>query len=626
MMIKQRFLYTSIWMLLFSTFCFGQTVDPLDFQFKTGSQWNIAYSSMRMMCDSSKMVNGKYPLIMSEPRSFFGKEPLRVLLQQRILLSDNSGGKLVLSICNNTCNVEEAMIIVRTYNEQEIFLQEDSVSILTNGEWKESALTLSAHPFRIIRITIKAIGTERYENEMQTLSLDRMEVLVNGKSINQSSCLQENVDGPTLSLSTKNAYPLTDTVSLSITPFVDKKILGLGETMHQNGAIQKAVFDIFKRQVKQNRCRLILLELPIDFGLMLNWYVSGKSPDSFVEVIRKYTEFSYDDSFIDFIQWLRQYNKDNTEEKVRLFCMDVCSARLYDSSELRFFDSEYIFRPLYAAMKMNPSSNACLYDFVKNVILNKYKDAQAEMAVRRKELMEVLGEDNFMVLQEILQQISSICPTEQTKDYFSAFNASSKRDSWMFLNYEKFSSMFLKPNEKTILYAHIGHLAKSQTFDQESLGTYLSKKYSSAYSSVGIVLGEGTSTMNCSTPIAFLSPDSMRWEAHYNYLLQSPKHYSLEMSAMKIPYEKYFYPFDPIENNMSKLGLMKIISNGIKKEKAFDQFVPVSYNSWMDGFVFIQKGTPLFDLSKIDLAKKMIDRRIGFRDEVMEIINVNQNK
>ena len=614
----------SIWMLLFSALCFCQTEDPLNFQFKIipDFRWNTSYSSLTIRYDSIEKINGKYPLGFYNPRSFMESGPLRVIARQTILLSNNSGGILNFSIHNRTANLQKAQIIVQTYDEKEKLQKEDSVNILSDYEyrWKWNKLRMPAHPFRFIRVTIKALGTTDYQSTEQLLTLDRITLFVNGKDINQSSCLQPSVAKLPLILDTKAVYPLNDTVSLSISPFRDKKILGLGETMHQNGAIQKTVFDILKRQIEHNRCRLILLELSFDFGLPLNWYVSGKSPDWFIEMIEKKMEFVCDHSFIDFVRWLRQYNQDNPLQQTRLLCMDVCAPIIANSMFISYFDSSNISQVLLAAMKED--SLLDISDFTKNVITNQYEDARTEMLVKQNVLTKALGEDNFQILQEILLQMSRLYPKKNEERSFVLFNTFISRDDQMFLNYEKLSSMFLKTDEQAALYAHIVHLAKSQTYFEKNLGSYLSEKYSSEYSPLALVVGEGNSTMHNFKPMVSVGRDSLKWEAYYNYPLKAPVRNSLEASAMNIPYERFFYPLDAARDNLSGLGLMKIIPNGMVKERDYEQFIPVSYHSWMDGFIFVREGEILYDPEKVDIITRTINRRVEIRDQILNFLGI----
>lgn len=617
-----------IWMLLFSSLCCSQTVDPLNFQFRDvpDFRWVGAGSSQMLGYNSKEMVNGKPVLFVSKLQTDFTWEPLRSILEQTILLSDNSGGVLNLSIHNRTCNLQKAVVIVRTYNEREQILREDSVNILSGDKWKENKLMLPAHPFRFIRVIIKSLGTSEpadYKDDYQYLALDQIELLVNGKSINQPSCLQKNLDIMSLALKSENVHPLTDKMLFSVTPFRDKKIIGLGETMHQNGSIKEVVFDILRKQIEQNNCRLILLEYPMDAGLMLNWYVSGKAPEDFIDVIGQYSELGYDRSFIDFMYWLRNYNSNNPEQRVRLLGMDACSLVKSNPNETFLFASQYLTRILFASIKQGSAFG--LSGLARKVVENKYKEAQAEMQLKQSELIEVLGEDNFNVLQEILRQLNELIPEVRTKDYFAIFNKATERDYQMFLNYEKFSSLFLKPGETSVLYAHLAHLAKSQTYTGESLGAYLSKKYLSSYFSIGLIAGTGTSTMMYNTPIISRS-DTLMWNPCYNFELETPASNSLEAAAMKVPYENFFYSFDAADNKSSEIGLMKIIPNGIPEGKKFAQFLPVSYCSWMDGFIFIRNVTPFLQPKDISFARKEMHKRIQYREELSYIMGVEPRR
>lgn len=615
--------YVLIVILLFSSFCFCQNSDPLNFQFqsKTDFRWNPEQLIMRtfsVVCDSIELINGKYPLHIYKPRLGLGVDPLKIMLDQTILLSDSSGGRLDLTIHNRTRRLRNAVVIVRTYNEQEQRLKEDSVSILTAEKWKWSKLMLPTHSFRFIRIIIKASGiavSSEYQDDYQSLYLDRMTLLVNGKSINQASRLQKNVAKTPLILNPKNVYPLNDTMRLAIAPFQNSKIIGLGETMHQNGAIQDVVFDIFKRQIEYNRCRLILLECSIEYSLNLNWYVSGKAPDDFLDIIRQDLGFTLGDGFFDFIQWLRNYNRVHSQQQVRLLGMDVCS--LLRESIVTYATSKNISRTLLEAIKREPVPD--LSDFIRNVITNNYKDALTEMPVRRIALTNLLGEDNFEILQEILRQMYEVIPMEREMNEPLMFDLNTHRDYRMFLNYEKFSSMFLKCDESAVLYAHIGHLARNQTLRNESLGFYLSKQYSTAYSPIGIVVGTGSAIMAQSVNISTV-PKSPK--PYYIYRLQPPVPNSLEASAMTIPYNKYFYPLSADKNSTTKLGMMKIISNLHREGSKFEQFLPVSYNSWMDGFIFIRESEPSYDPQKINFMEERIKENIVIRDAIFKFMGV----
>lgn len=76
-------------------------------------------------------------------------------------------------------------------------------------------------------------------------------------------------------------------------PFLNKKILGLGETAHGTETMNDIGIEISKERILKHQCRFILLEIPLEFSLYINRYVQNDKNFKFEYISERFEPYLF---------------------------------------------------------------------------------------------------------------------------------------------------------------------------------------------------------------------------------------------------------------------------------------------------------------------------------------------
>ncbi|HEY6913226.1 MAG TPA: erythromycin esterase family protein, partial [Paludibacter sp.] len=587
---KNRILILSLLLVLGSawlTSC-SQVIgnDPYNLRFDSDKHnWQPNGSSMlkAIAIDNAQTINGKHPLLIR--RNLQNAMWNTASISQRIILSQTITDSVHVSIHNSCGYLTKALLYVWRYNDKEEFVSKDSIDINVDG-WHNHAITLPAQNTRILQleILVHALGQTVPKQElwnqpgfMQFLALDRIEIKIGTKDIAEFATIPEEKMAQPLKLNPNNVVPLTNITSQALQMLKGKKIVALGETTHYNKAIKETTFDIMKSQILYNNCRMVLFEMPYIDGCKYNYYVSGgRITPVFTDIMEGTMRPELSISFRKFLEWLRNYNKDK-KQKVMLLGMDDSHSEEFPS-ELDILD---------AAITV-PSERVILTDLLDYLACGKYIQAEQEAVKQRETLVKLLGDPNYQLLSYDLH-LSALNNDQSFRTmggkYFGSLDYRHlRRDSTMFQITKKYLS-WLHEGETVCMYAHFLHLTRNNTLNPRfPLGYYLNKEYGSDYFPLALLVGSGTNTM-FQLPVGRVFSQKL---VHFDYTLASPPENSLEKAAGKISDQRFYYPLDTTNYNLSYI---RAIGSGVDEGRTEKQFKIISPKADMDGFIYIPVGT-----------------------------------
>lgn len=259
----------------------------------------------------------------------------------------------------------------------------------------------------------------------------------------------------------------------------NKKIVALGESLHGSATIERSAIQLMKHRVIYNNCKLILLESPLERMLSVNRFVLGDERFILDSIANNLELSLYSEDFLDFIVWLREYNK-NTQRKVRILGMDSPSTNPF------LFATE-MFDYFYCINKENMDAS------IKKFLFSILTDSRTAMGPL---LLSLKNEVNFKNNNDSLEiRLIEHCWNEMLKvhDYR---NMSASRDSIMYSNVVFFTDMLCSSSETVTLYSHLEHACYDKThsinnFPRMSYGSLLKRKLGDDYYTIGMFTYKG---------------------------------------------------------------------------------------------------------------------------------------
>ena len=264
-------------------------------------------------------------------------------------------------------------------------------------------------------------------------------------------------------------------------PSMNTTILGIGETVHGSKTLGNVAFDMIKQRIKENNCKLVLHEFPLESSLFVNRYIKN-DPRFKLEDIERYMEGSLSsETTIDFIKWLKHYNT-MQDSKVSLWGMDLESMKMASGIDLSEF-VETLFKE---------QRNAQI-DSIVNRLLNGESSVsdQKELTERTGIIGKCLTEDEREIIKWCLL-------TNQT--YKETYDRLIHRDVIMANTCNKLIEMIAKAGETTSIYGHFSHLnylvgGDMSRIDNYAMGHYMRAQYALNYQAIALCTYAGT-TLN----------------------------------------------------------------------------------------------------------------------------------
>lgn len=595
-----------LWLIVSSCSRSAAGDDPynLHFAVRPDFKWKVDFARA-LTQDSTQPVSGKFPLLFR--RSLEEPHWTTSSLWQRIILPHTVHDSIYFTIRNRCGYLTKGMFYVNRWDGQMNLVGSDSLNINADG-WNTHSLTLASGATRVLDLTflVTAIGTglkEKYQEPgfSQFMALDKMEIKIGKKDVAALGTPSLRELSQPVTLDPKRITALESGSSPIRLPLKNKKIVALGETVHFNDEVSRVVFEVVKERIKNDNCRIVMLEIPYNLGFMLNYYTSGaKLTPAFCQVMAKMKQHSLRSSASQyaFWDWLRQYNQ-NRERKVLLLGIDMLTNH-YFHPELEVLN----------AAAVSKAEHDSLASILADIANKKYRKVADQIETHRPFLTALLGEENYKLFGYTLERNAQLIDGEYLSSgkYLNGVGlAFLQRDQTQYRIAQKYLTSFLNPDETACIYAHYGHLAKSPVINTWlPCGYFLNREYGGAYCPVAVVVGRGMNTMRSSFDGQIK-----------NFRLAEPPQNSLEYAAGKLSDSCFYYPLTDQNNPFSFIRTTgSLITGNIDSLIGQNQFENVvSPNGQLSGFIYIPEGRPEPPSDTVNFEKqfKEADRYLFYR-------------
>ncbi|USN50828.1 MAG: erythromycin esterase family protein [Myxococcales bacterium] len=226
-------------------------------------------------------------------------------------------------------------------------------------------------------------------------------------------------------------------------------MIALGEAHHTSGGFYQAKSALIKYLILKKNFRAVAFESNWISAQSINDYILGKTNDAKTALLTGGYRVWFDESILQLIIWIRNYNDSHPNEKVVFFGFDMQD-------------------PASAESYLNTNSN----------LLKKAAEITVSSYQKRKKCWETqITADNSE---------PEICMTIRDE---------AMADIFMFLK------TIYAPNKKTIIWAANGHIQKHGDIFKP-MGYFLSKKLGLSYASVLLVASRYDTYQNWVNPVA----------------------------------------------------------------------------------------------------------------------------
>ena len=284
----------------------------------------------------------------------------------------------------------------------------------------------------------------------------------------------------------------------------EKIIVGIGEPVHASKTINEIRIFLSKYLIKNHSFNIIATEMPFYAGILVNDYVLNNkgSREEIIEVLGRHHFFNVCSEFIDFIEWVKDYNQKNIN-KVQMFGFDIQMnltllndiTNIFTELDIEFSNELIKSRQLIDKAQGGWFARPVSED--KNYVLNVLNNALTNLELYKDRI------NNYDLTKQKIEVI--ICDLEwRNCSDEESFGTRAKYNSdvikWIFKNNEE---------SKVILLAHSGHLGKSHIlepkirtnepdeslvlFEKENItGFWLKEYFGQYYYFIGLQFREGT--------------------------------------------------------------------------------------------------------------------------------------
>lgn len=254
-----------------------------------------------------------------------------------------------------------------------------------------------------------------------------------------------------------------DLIPLCQTLGNEKTVVGLGESTHGTAEFTAIRAEIVKQLVTENNYRVFILEAEFAACEKMNHYLqTGEGNLDSLMLDLRFFPWVHED-FKSLLVWLKTYNQNHPENRVRFYGMDAQFSKLYAQKD--------------TIVKQYPEAGTQLFQ-----IIDGNKNAKQKVH-EIKNLSAKLVQNSDTI--DLLLQYYITCQLNKLSAV--TFNTNTYRDEnmaqfvkWIHQNHGDYTKM--------IIWAHNGHLKKQ---DGKPMGQYLSAMYGERYACIGLDFYQG---------------------------------------------------------------------------------------------------------------------------------------
>ncbi|MDD3901773.1 MAG: erythromycin esterase family protein [Dysgonamonadaceae bacterium] len=530
-------------------------------------------------------INWKYP-----------KEPETFDICSSFILPKDS---VHFSFYCSSLKVDSLLLKLKLYRNNEEFLEQLIFPLNMNGMNKVSLKNTDA---TVMDVHIYGKSMIRYDSI--SLKINDFKMFTSGQNLYHA--LQQYT--PVIKNSDAVPLPLIG----ALNDFKNKKIIGLGESIHGSRSIQEEKKNIIEKLCEDKSIKLICFEA--GFDMVMNWdlYIHGVLPESYQNRIMEEVSGSFSEAelTVELLNRLRTINRNRQNtDKIHVVGLDLRrndyyvfeyfeaykniekSEKFLDDVLMKMDTLSYNQQGFYYAKRAKGSMDI-IEEGWEIIPERKRFYALIDLLEKNEKLKKLMGEKNFNFFVEA---ISLNIPTE--KDAFENIAIARKRDEYMWKVLQHAITTYA-PNEsdRIIIDAHSMHLSRiynphsiTHTFAIKNLGVYTTESYGNDFHTVTFCVGSGKYKTYNKGSIG-------------EGRLQRPVHGSFEWVADKVDYGKFYCQ----NTDFSSITSLRYIAN----IALINQFYPLSKFRF-DGYVYLNESTPCTPIqyNKSSENKRIIRKR-----------------
>lgn len=448
----------------------------------------------------------------------------------------------------------------------------DTLQIPMSEEWTVFSQSIKMATSTLLGLILEARGEEKPKevnlwvdslsfsaNQERVIKyskiwIDNLDILIDGKHTDELLSLNDNAN---VTIKKVDIIPMEHN-NFSGLPFIHKKILAIGESIHGTETMNDMAIQIIKNRIEHEKCRLVFIELPLTASFHINRYLDGDERFTLDSITSYFDNILFSSpSFTSLLQWMKEYNL-HSVEKVHFWGIDWNPFQLQSKVDLYNF--------FYT---LNVSGNRKDLEKICDSLLLPDK----EFPLKKAFSVFNINHDFADILNPKETEIMKYCLTVENKVY-DEWERMLKRDSIMFENAKFLMNVFLKKDETVTVFCHLGHTnytGISMISDIHFFGEYMRSLYNNDYCSVGLVAEHGNY-------LSFISPGRLG----IGQLQVSPTT-SLEYLINHLDVSLCYLPL----KNVPKVDVLKIryLGNRVQNSEQFKWMFP---KCMMDGVIFIK--------------------------------------
>lgn len=557
-----RSMLSYILFLLISIVGNTQTLtDYYDLTFNAYNECNWDWLILKKNCKITKIHKDDTNILLFNYENKLGvnNQAMEFEIGKSIILPKTNDNNLTISLKAKNDSENELFFIVVGIDNSEKILFKKIETLKKTSSWEKIVLTNTLKKVSAINLYFTYKGKAK---ENQSIGLQDLSINVNEKDI---STYNDDVNNDKVKLNSSSVIPLNmeDEEKLlgNIKKIRNKRIIGLGESIHGNEAIANAQYFFLRSLIKQDNCKLVILEMPFDFAMLIDLFVQGLASESSERLVKDYLKLGMDVSpLYNFLNWTRRYNT-SAKEKVHVIGID--NSGFIGNIPLPLMDYH---------LELLGKDNAQIYlqKLSTNQIHNLIDIAEKDSIIK-----SVLGNKNFSYYKYVLQDEYSKNKEERYLD----------RDSKMMKRFIFIETLFTNSKQKIAILSHSSHLQKTKHVSDQyhiPLGYLLSKKYGKSYFALNFSFGSGKFTQDSCYSSLRLIEDSLKF---------IPKN-SFENAALKVNHNFFFYPSKQISDDI--ITTVDVRRNSQNK----NHFKFANLKNRFDGYIFIRESKPFENIEK----------------------------
>lgn len=483
-----------------------------------------------------------------------------------------------------TKNCKNLSVITRSIGECENINYTDTIQLCPTEDWMEFTRTISTKKTYLLNTSIETIG---FDDNNANVWISDFGVFVDGKEVRDNlKSKKENI------YINKKDVSHWDNINHHTVPFLEHKILGIGETVHGTKTMNDIAITIIKERILNHQCRLVFLEIPLEYSFYINRYVKNDSNFKLSDISTYFESSLYSDSIISFIQWLKEYNSTHNKN-VSIWGFDINQVQL--KSRIDFFDFFY---------NLNTNKRIEVLDNICNLLL--------DTKIPFDKIISLLNENNSFatMLNEDELKLMLYC-MKITQQESSSYYRLANRDKSMTEITTFIVDNFLKKNETATIFGHFGHLNYMSTeelfiINYFSLGYYMKRKYKDDYRCIALTTNQGTAMLTKSATSIGVSKVNHAPQESLEYQIKRLRKDSVYLSMDKLHCSDVF--------KLRSIGNFNIV----------DQFRYIIPKSRMEGILYVDS---VMNIEKSeDVLKRNLNRDFIIINSYKEALDKMKNK